>query len=625
MKSIDSSKAEVTTGDSFVYEVKQFIPNNYYGSIIKFNEIYHNLYDDTRFKKLVIEDTISNYLTIKNSSIKVINENYVDVTNKFTINVSGQKVTATAKTDNFQDSTFYNHTYILRIPVTVKSSGVLTRTINNVATATSSINSSEPDIVLDTNEAPINVYYNVTSKYIDEYNNRNLVDDVEEKRYYGDRYDTEQREFDGYDFSKVTGDPTSGYIRDKSVTVNYYYKRKAKVITNHYLLDSNGENQGLIDSSVEDKHYNDHYDTVRSDKVNYDYYSLREIPDKASGTVESDEITVDYYYVLKRGDVHVHHYKEDTNEKIADDEDYNYEYGTKYKTQENTERFEKNYVLSRIDGDPAEGTVEKESVEVIYYYKLRDSVLGSIIIKEAENVINDYTKPMTYSIIYDVSIENYEGDATLKIVDKLPYKIDIEKSELDGGVYDEEAKTITWEEEWKDIIVLEGDEPAKKKIEKKIKVLYLGIDSNTKDIYNEVLGTTILSTIEKEDKIETHKNTEVKIPAKIVVHYYADGTQEKLAEDVVIEGYVNDLVTSHAVNVDGYLLVNEAKDNTHTLKEEPSEYVYYYNVKPQNQEETEDNPETSKESIKFVLDLVILFFVVLGLYKLVMRKKLYRI
>ena len=36
--------------------------------------------------------------------------------------------------------------------------------------------------------------------------------------------------------------------------------------------------------------------------------------------------------------------------------------------------------------------------------------------------------------------------AKVTIVDNLPYEIDEENSELKGGIYNKEAKTITWEE-----------------------------------------------------------------------------------------------------------------------------------------------------------------------------------
>ena len=54
---------------------------------------------------------------------------------------------------------------------------------------------------------------------------------------------------------------------------------------------------------------------------------------------------------------------------------------------------------------------------------------------------------MDYRLHFTAKIEDYIGSGKVKIVDTLPYKIDESNSNLNGGVYDEDTLTITWEEE----------------------------------------------------------------------------------------------------------------------------------------------------------------------------------
>ena len=62
------------------------------------------------------------------------------------------------------------------------------------------------------------------------------------------------------------------------------------------------------------------------------------------------------------------------------------------------------------------------------------------------DIISSSNTIIPYTIEYSVDINNVRsGDkATTIISDKLPYEIDESKSNLNGGVYNKETKTITW-------------------------------------------------------------------------------------------------------------------------------------------------------------------------------------
>jgi len=68
----------------------------------------------------------------------------------------------------------------------------------------------------------------------------------------------------------------------------------------------------------------------------------------------------------------------------------------------------------------------------------------------------DNNKNATYNIKYNVAIREYIGDATLTIVDTLPYKIDEKASNLNEGIYNDENQTITWTIDLENINTLEN-------------------------------------------------------------------------------------------------------------------------------------------------------------------------
>lgn len=124
-------------------------------------------------------------------------------------------------------------------------------------------------------------------------------------------------------------------------------------------------------------------------------------------------------------------------------------------------------------------------------YENIDVELKTVIKKDGTSLITKKDQPLTYTIKYNSTLDNYEGDAKIEIIDELPYKIDVSKSNLEGGVYDEEAKTITWTEEIKDINTFE-----KGKLDivyvKELTVVYKDLDVTKTEFYNKSRGKIYL-------------------------------------------------------------------------------------------------------------------------------------
>ena len=77
------------------------------------------------------------------------------------------------------------------------------------------------------------------------------------------------------------------------------------------------------------------------------------------------------------------------------------------------------------------GHMTKETIEVIYYYKIKDAeIITNEVSKAGSNKLTKEGEKVTYNLIYRGEIAQYIGNATVTIVDKLPYEIDEVKSNL---------------------------------------------------------------------------------------------------------------------------------------------------------------------------------------------------
>ena len=139
------------------------------------------------------------------------------------------------------------------------------------------------------------------------------------------------------------------------------------------------------------------------------------------------------------------------------------------------------------------------------------------------------TQKIPYTITYTATVKDYIGDATLTLVDELPYAIDTANSDLNGGVYleadpaHENKPTITWTENITGIDSYAGGGQRDINITKEIALTYKNLDVTQKSVNNKVTGTLELKTPEKTDTVE---DTE-EIPAE----YTKDITVNKVWVD----------------------------------------------------------------------------------------------
>lgn len=161
------------------------------------------------------------------------------------------------------------------------------------------------------------------------------------------------------------------------------------------------------------------------------------------------------------------------------------------------------------------------------------TVSNTLIIKDTEikktgpEAITSLDEVIDYTINYKATIdESYTDDAVVTIIDTLPYEIDTEKAyDLNGGIYDNKNKTITWTEVMKTPI----------DITKKISLVYKDIElsDTTTTITNNVKGSIELTNGAKEE-IKTSFDTSTNFTKKIILNKMWVGDSESLRPDSII-------------------------------------------------------------------------------------------
>ena len=205
--------------------------------------------------------------------------------------------------------------------------------------------------------------------------------------------------------------------------------------------------------------------------------------------------------MLFRSNVLVHHYKENTTEKVpsknggeVEEEVIAGKVGESYSTNASS-NIAQNYELV---AEPANknGTMTESQIVVTYYYRLKTpNITNQVINKTGTDRITIANQEMNYTVTYRANVVYYIGDAEATIIDTLPYAIDEAKSDLAGGTYDSNARTITWKENVQNINSFANGGTVE--VTKTFKVVYVGLDMNQEKVVNNVSGNIKLLTPEK--------------------------------------------------------------------------------------------------------------------------------
>jgi hypothetical protein len=421
------------------------------------------------------------------------------------------------------------------------------------------------------NDIVVNYIYEIkkatiTTYYLDSETGFELMPKKEDRKEYGEAYTTIQEEIPDYNFDYFLG-VKEGTVKG-DVEVTYYYMKKTGRVTVKHVDMATGENlEPPVTSTYK---FHERYETGPKDIfLYYIYDSVEGIP---SGEITSeDEIVVTYKYRKKEAQLYVYHLLDGTNEMLAPTViDNEVRYGDAYTTTV-SDQVPSNYEL-KTKTDNFAGFIKENRVEVYYYYQKKDSNLSTTITLDGTKTITSKSDKVTYNISYNATLSDYIGNGTITIIDTLPYKIDVNESELADGVYNDDNKTITWTISWDNINTYENRDS--NTINKTIRVLYKDIDASNKAMINGVTGKITLDNNNRE--VTEKLKTDVLIPGTIVVHHYLVGTTDKVFEDEESTGLSGEIYISTAKYKEGYKLVTEKQSQTHTFKEERQEIVYEY-------------------------------------------------
>lgn len=228
-------------------------------------------------------------------------------------------------------------------------------------------------------------------------------------------------------------------------------------------------------------------------------------------------------------------------------------------------------------------TIDDKTKIVTNKFKITDDKVTTTITKQADpKEIYDEGTLIKYTIKYNAKIENYIGNAIVTITDTLPYEIDETKSDINGGSYNKENKTITWTENIENINTFTQNSAKEVEIEKTIKLAYKGITEEIKNINNNVKGRIVLTTTSKTDEVSTNEDVNVTLKSGgVIVNHCLKDTTQKLAESETLNGKIGEKYVSKANEeiLKEYDLVEEPSNKEGTFTKEQQTVNYYYTKK----------------------------------------------
>ncbi len=390
--------------------------------------------------------------------------------------------------------------------------------------------------------------------------------------YYTDEYQTNRMNPipTNYQFHSVVG-TENGIVDSDNIVVTYYYSNKTSIVTAKYIDESGNDIINPIEKII---NWGEGYTT---DQKDFDYYDfVEQTGDLPNGPVDKDEINVIYKYKLKTGKVITHHYLYDgnpTTTPLAADEIKTYKYTKEYTTSVSNNVSPNYEFYSKTNN--YRGTVTSSTTEVIYYYQLKNSNITSTIEKTATELITSKDEEVDYHIKYKATVIDYIGDATITLIEHLPYEIEETKSTLLGGVYNAEEKTITWQISWPNINTYnETDLKSVKEITKDITVVYKNIPATDRMMVSTTTGKIEITNNQRE--VEAQADTNIRIKGKVVIKYIDIETGELIEAEVTEEDLIGESVPFHSIEKEGWILVEVPPEDEYEFTEEEQIIIYKY-------------------------------------------------
>ena len=509
-------------------------------------------------------------------------------------------------------------------------------------------------------ETVVRFYYAAKTKVIEKHidiKSEEVLEEVVHDGFEGREYELDSKEFDGYDLVEDRlPDNSKGTMTKDTIEVNYYYVRKTTVRVEHIdvesgekiidIVEKDDDGDGESDRTEETDpnviisgHEGDEYKTA---PYNFAKFKVVEdkLPENANGemTVTKDEngniiteIVVKYYYV-RRVEVHEKHIDIKTGKEIEEKVIHEGNEGDEYNIP-NKEYDGYDLVEEKVPSN-SEGKMEKDVVEVRYYYIRKTKVVVEYVDKDTGEIVKE-----------TVEIAGHEGD-----------EYESEELEVDGYKLVKEE----YPENSKGTMEVKVNEDGSVETITYVRYYYEKVGQTEQpELPEQPNEPEVPSKPEEPNKPEQPENPgkpeepnkpeqpdkepevqePVKKKGKVVVKYLEKGTNKVLAKEKTIEGNVDDDYTTEPIDIKNYTLdKNEPSNKKGKIKEGTTEVVYYYfltktpakddvSLKPvePNKPENEDPfkgelPSTGASIISNIILITILIIVVANIIIFIRRK-----
>ena len=442
----------------------------------------------------------------------------------------------------------------------------------------------------------------------------------------------EKIDIDGYVFDSFDKDVLTIGTENNEINI-YYIKRNDLSYTVNYL--EKDTNKVLHEQKVQTGMTFEDEITAQDEVIpiaGYDYDSA----DKATLTIMTEDNVINLYYTKKDAQVIVHYYEENTTKKLSEDVTINGKVDDPYTTVSATDVPIKYELVETPDN--ASGTMTEDTIEVIYYYRVKDAVVHVRYLEKGTNIelansdrlngkVEDDYQTMAkdiegYQLVEHTGNEKgkfevepltityyylYKTKATVQYIDKTTGAI-LEQSTtkgLEGDEFETESK------DFENYVLIE--EPAEKTVkmtkeEQVLKYYYSHVSGGVIEKHIDVISGQILANAVHngnegdaynipsrtfdgydlvEDKLPENAKGTMKVDPVEVIYYYIYRTKvtteyidkttgNRLTEDEVQDGHEGDNYTTERKLFDGYKLIEVPANADGSMTKEDITVTYYY-------------------------------------------------
>ena len=604
---------KTTTNNEIIIDSKTVV--NY---TVNYEAVVNNVRKDDKITVTIV-DTLPAKIDTNNKSTK-LNGGVYDGNNKVTwikeITVEEDFV----KEYTVSETVNYSVVYVDYADISASDNNKLTNIVHgNVMVKNINTNGVE-----DSTEVEVNIQGNLTVKHVDE-NGKDLLEPVLTTKAVGTTYDETKKEIYGYTFKEDTGNTSGKYIEgttevvftytknDGTVTENSVVKTGPKDITSvngvfNYTLTYKGEIKDykgtakltLVDrlpyelddnSTYEGCTYNAQDKTLTCVKE----FAIDEDNTKVEASfdlslkfknIDSDKITNKVESKLEygkntsegkdetetevfKGTVIARYFDEEEN-VIAKEESSEGLGGSEYTT---SKKDIYGYTYKTVVGEENGKYTAKETIYVDYIYTKNDGTVSETVTSKTQiKEISGINSEFEYVLSYNGKIEDYVGNATIKLTDKLPYTVKEIKYDENACSFNKDTNTLTC---FKTVEIDEKNNLVNAEFH--VIVKYLGLTSETDLTVKNIVNAELTYGNNKEN---SNDSVEDVIKASKVVAIYVDEANNTLADSEEMTGLIDSEYTTHEKSILGYTLkempVN--KNGVYTEEDIIVKYVYTKNI-----------------------------------------------